>query len=122
MHEQVAPALGDGPRPTVGPGEAIGVVETLSVASTIVGADAAAKAARVTLLEVGLGRGIGGKGFFTMAGDVAAVEAAAAAARVPAEARGYHLRTEVLAGPHAVLAGRVARGLLDSLDQSEGAE
>ena len=43
-------------------------------------ADAAAKAARVDLLEIGAGRSIGGKGFFTMTGDVAAVTSALDAA------------------------------------------
>jgi microcompartment protein CcmL/EutN len=111
VHADVAPAIertGE-----IGElGVAIGVVETLSVAATIVGADAAAKAARVRLLEIGAGRGIGGKGFFTMTGEVAAVEAAAQAARAVVDLRGYHLHTEILAGPHATLARRVGRGLL----------
>jgi microcompartment protein CcmL/EutN len=123
VHPAVAPAIAG--REIAAPaGAAIGVVETLSVASAIVGADAAAKAAAVRLLEIAPGRGIGGKGFFTMAGDVAAVEAAAAAARVLVDERGYHLRTEILAGPHAALAQRVARRLLraPSLERFPGEE
>lgn len=117
VHEQVAPALArTAPRKAPAPGEAIGIVETLSVASAIVGADAAAKAARVLLREIAPAVGIGGKGFFTMTGDVGAVEAAAQAAREPIGKRGYHLRTEVLAGPHSDVARRVALGLLGSLD------
>jgi microcompartment protein CcmL/EutN len=110
VHPGVAPAIAR--RVAVEMGSALGIVETLSVASAIVGADAAAKAAAVRLLEIAIGRGIGGKGFFTMTGDVAAVEAAARAAEQRAEERGYHLRTEVLAGPHPLLAARVAQGLL----------
>ncbi len=111
VHPAVAPALAGRGLREVAPGDAIGVVETMSVAAAIVGADAAAKAASVRLLEVATGRGIGGKGYFTMAGDVAAVQAAAAAAESVAGARGFHLRTEILAGPHAALATRVAAGL-----------
>ncbi len=111
VHPAVAPALaGRGPH-AVAAGDALGVVETMSVAAAIAGADAAAKAASVRLLEVATGRGIGGKGYFTMAGDVAAVQAAADAAESLAAARGFHLRTEILAGPHAGLAARVAAGL-----------
>ena len=110
VHPFVAPAIAG--RDVVATGPAIGIVETLSVASAIVGADAAAKTAEVRLLELAPGRGIGGKGFFTMTGDVASVEAAAQAARALIDARGYHLRTEILAGPHARLAERVQRRLL----------
>lgn len=122
VHPDVAPAIersgGDAEL-----GVAIGVVETLSVASTILGADAAAKAARIRLLEIGPGRGLGGKAFFTMTGDVAAVQAAAQAARAVVDPRGYHLRTEILAGPHETLARRVGRGLLPGgrrLGEGEG--
>jgi microcompartment protein CcmL/EutN len=111
VHEDVAPAI-ERRGAEAELGVAIGVMETLSVASTIAGADAAAKAARIRLLEIGPGRGIGGKAFFTMTGEVAAVEAAADAARALVDSRGLHLRTEILAGPHETLARRVARGLL----------
>jgi len=56
--------------------EALGIIETFSVASTIVAADAAAKAADVTLTEVRLANGLGGKSFVLMVGDVPNVEAA----------------------------------------------
>ncbi|MFN8179373.1 MAG: BMC domain-containing protein [bacterium] len=123
VHPRVGPAISRREPPS-SDGEAIGIVEMLSVAAAIVGADAAAKTAAVTLLEIAPGRGIGGKGFFTMTGDVASVEAAAAAARAIAEARGMHLRTEILAGPHPVLAGRVAGRLLrrPSLERFPGEE
>lgn len=52
---------------------ALGILEFMSVTSSIMGADAAAKAADVDLIEVRLGTGIGGKSFITMTGDVAAV-------------------------------------------------
>lgn len=127
VHPDVAPALAGKAGRAVAPGTALGIVETMSVASAVVGADAAAKAASVRLLEIATGRGIGGKGFFTVAGDVAAVQAACAAAESVAGARGFHLRTEILAGPHAAVAARVARGLMrraawDALSAGEGEE
>lgn len=118
VHDQVAPAIGRR-RPEASLGEAIAVVETLTVSSTLIGADTAVKAARVTLIEIGTGVGIGGKGFFTLTGDVASVEAAVAAARLPVEARGFHLHSEVLAGPHPILAEHVRRGLLGSLPEED---
>lgn len=59
---------------------AVGILEYYSVASAIVGADIAAKAAAVTLIEVRIGYAIGGKGYVTFTGDVGAVRAAVAAA------------------------------------------
>ena len=64
---------------------AVGVLEYYSVASAIIGADIAAKAADVQLIEVRIGYAIGGKGYVTLTGDVGAVRAAVAAAREQAE-------------------------------------
>ena len=66
--------------------EALGVVESFSVASLIEGADAAAKAANVELIEIRLAMALGGKAFVTLTGDVAAVQSAVeAAARMVAQ-------------------------------------
>lgn len=56
-------------------GEALGVIETLSVAATIAAADAAVKGARVRLLELRLADGLGGKAYALLAGAVTDVEA-----------------------------------------------
>ena len=56
--------------------QAVGVVETFSLASTISAADTVVKTAAVELIEVRLGRGMGGKFFLVFTGEVAAVEAA----------------------------------------------
>lgn len=64
---------------------AVGVLEFYSIASAIVAADVAAKAANVTLIEVRIGYAIGGKGYVTLTGDVGAVRAAVAAASNGAE-------------------------------------
>lgn len=67
----------------IGEVNSVGVIEYFSIATAIVGADAAAKAARVKLIEVRLGIGIGGKAFVTLSGDVSAVtEAVEAGARI----------------------------------------
>lgn len=55
---------------------AVGVLETLSVAAAVVAADAAVKAARVSLLQVRSAMAIGGKGLVVLAGEVASVQAA----------------------------------------------
>ncbi len=65
---------------------ALGVVEYFSIATAIVGADAAAKAANIKLIELRPGLGIGGKAFVSLSGDVSAVtESVNAAARVGEE-------------------------------------
>ena len=60
--------------------EALGIVESFSVASLIEGADAAVKAANVQLIEIRLAMALGGKAFVTLTGNVAAVQAAVDAA------------------------------------------
>lgn len=56
--------------------EALGVIESFSVASIIEAADAAVKAADVQLITIHLAMAIGGKGWVSMTGNVAAVQAA----------------------------------------------
>ena len=64
----------------------IGMIETFSAASIISVADAAVKAADVTLLRIHLAMALGGKGFVLMAGDVSSVQAAVdAGSKVAAE-------------------------------------
>ena len=79
--------------------ESIGVVETFTVAGAVLGADVAAKAADVTLLEMRLGQAIGGKGYFTMTGTLDAVEAAVDAARRALDGA-LLCATEIVAAPH----------------------
>jgi len=56
--------------------DAMGILESFSVASLIEGADAAVKAAEVELIEIRLAMALGGKAFVTMTGEVSAVRAA----------------------------------------------
>ena len=62
--------------PEVGATDAVGIFETFSVASALLAADAAAKAARVEVAELRLADGLGGKAYFVVAGEQADVEAA----------------------------------------------
>ena len=78
IHPQLIPAISMATQPSdMG---AVGVLEFYSVASAILAADMAAKAANITLIEVRIGYAIGGKGYVTLTGDVGAVRAAVAAA------------------------------------------
>jgi microcompartment protein CcmL/EutN len=84
----------------VGNVAAIGVMELFSVCSCIAAADAAVKAAKVTLIEMRLGRGLGGKSFMLLTGDVSAVRAAVDAARACPQANGMISDCTVLPKPH----------------------
>ena len=68
-------------------GDALGVIEASGLAATVVAADKAIKAARVSIVEVRLGDGLGGKGITHLTGAVhdvqTAVEAGLAAAGRP---------------------------------------
>ncbi len=74
VHDDVVAAL-IGTR-EAGPGEALGIVETTTVAAVIEAADAGVKGASVTLREIRMADGLGGKGYLLFSGPVAEVEAA----------------------------------------------
>lgn len=96
-HDQLAPLLrGEGP-PAATP-DAMGIFELAQVAPTLVCADAAAKSANVTLLELKLAVGIGGKGYFTLTGELYEVQAALEAAK--ALAGPWFVSEEIIARPH----------------------
>ena len=83
VHPQLIPAISSTTQiPEKG---AMGVLEFYSVASAIVAADVAAKAASITLIEVHIGYAIGGQGYVTLTGDVGAVREAVAAAAQESE-------------------------------------
>jgi microcompartment protein CcmL/EutN len=86
--------------------ESLGIVETTTVAATLLGADAAAKATAVRLIELQLARGIGGKAFFTLTGSLADVEAAVEAAVGILDAALVQA-TEIIAAPHADLTSKL---------------
>jgi len=58
------------------PGEALGIIETVSVAAAIRAADAGLKGAIVALRDIYLADGLGGKGYLLFGGPLVEVEAA----------------------------------------------
>jgi microcompartment protein CcmL/EutN len=78
---------------------ALGILEGFSIASMIVSADSALKAADVEAIELRLGTGIGGKSFFTMTGDVAAVNAAVESGARKAIEKGFLVEKVVIPSP-----------------------
>jgi microcompartment protein CcmL/EutN len=89
VHPDVVTALAGGRRPE--PIEALGVVETRTVAAAIAAADAGVKGAEVNLLEVRLADGLGGRGLVLFSGLVADVETA------------VHIGTDVLGNTPALI-------------------
>lgn len=87
--------------------QALGIIETFSVAALIVAADAAAKGAEVELIEIRLGIGIGGKSFVTMTGDVAAVKAAVEVGAATAMEKGLLVNQAVIPSPSKQLYAKI---------------
>jgi microcompartment protein CcmL/EutN len=83
--------------------EALGIVESFSVASLIEAADAAVKTARIQLIEIRLAMALGGKAFVTMTGDVAAVRSAVDAAAAVCSEKGLLVNKVVIANPRREL-------------------
>jgi microcompartment protein CcmL/EutN len=74
VHQGVVAALRGERIP--GPVEALGVIETGSVAPLLAAADAGLKGAAVDLLEVNVADGLGGKAYLLFGGTISDVEAA----------------------------------------------
>ena len=78
INEKVMPALtGTMPMPEI---ESLGMVETIDGISSILAADAAAKASNIELIEIRIARGLGGKAYFIVTGEVSSVNRAIQAA------------------------------------------
>lgn len=101
VDEQVFPAIAGTTK--VETLEALGAVESFSVAALIEAADAAVKAANVKLIEVRLAMALGGKAFVTLTGDVAAVEAAVSAAAAVVAQKGLLVNRVVIPSPRPEL-------------------
>jgi len=105
VHPHVVDAIAAGRRPQ--PLEALGVIETRTVAAAIAAADAGIKGATVNLLEVRLADGLGGHGLVFFDGLVADVEAA------------VEIGTEAIAGApsliHAVVIPHLHPEMADNL-------
>jgi microcompartment protein CcmL/EutN len=89
--------------------EALGIVETTTVAAAIDSADGGAKAADVTVSAVRLADGLGGKGYVLFTGAVAAVQAAVDAAVL--RTHGTLVRSDVIPQLHEEMADNLAEEL-----------
>lgn len=79
--------------------QALGIMESFSLATMIIAADAILKAADLQALELRLGNGLGGKAYFTFTGDVAAVETGIEAGKAMAETKGLLVNAEIIPSP-----------------------
>jgi len=80
--------------------DAIGIIETFSIASCIVGADLAAKESSAKLVEIRLANGLGGKGYFVMTGELADIEASIDVAKEHIRTEGLLAGCEIIPAPH----------------------
>ena len=101
VHPDVFPAMSSST--DVSKLDALGIIESFSVASLIEGADAAAKAAEVKLIEIRLAMALGGKAFVTLTGPIGAVRAAVEAGREVISRAGMLVNIEVIPSPRAEL-------------------
>ncbi|RJP26200.1 MAG: BMC domain-containing protein [Candidatus Omnitrophota bacterium] len=99
VHESLFPALSTAVTLTPDKAQALGIVETFNVASILEAADAAAKAAEVTLFRIHIAMAIGGKGFLLLTGDVSSTKAAVDAAASVAKQRGVLVSRVVIPRP-----------------------
>ena len=76
--------------------QALGIMESFSLATMIITADAVLKAADLQPLELRLGNGLGGKAYFTFTGDVAAVQTGIDAGTAIAEEKGLLVNAEII--------------------------
>ncbi len=98
IHPLILPAISGGT--VVDKVQAVGIIETFSVAATIEATDAAVKAAFVTPIKMHLAFGIGGKSYVVLTGDVADIESAVAVGTAVATERGLLTNKVVIPRPH----------------------
>jgi microcompartment protein CcmL/EutN len=103
VHEQVEQALRRRGGHIDGQLDAIGVVETATVASAILAADLALKTATVDLFDLRIANGLDGKSFLSVIGPVSDVRSSVTAAAKSAESSGKLLRSVVIPRPHPEL-------------------
>ena len=79
--------------------QALGIMESFSMSTMVIAADAILKAAELQPLELRLGNGLGGKAFFTFTGDVAAVITGVETGKAIAIEKGLLVNAEVIPSP-----------------------
>jgi microcompartment protein CcmL/EutN len=81
----------------------LGVVETLTMSSSILGADLTTKNSDVKLIEIRSSRGIGGKSVYFFTGKLEEVQAGIEACENTLARRGTLVHTEIISNPHSDL-------------------
>jgi len=99
VHEDVIPAIGK--KVLSEEWNAIGIIETLSVASSIEAADTAAKVGGIRVIEIRLAIGFGGKSYVKIQGHLDAVEAAIEAGAAKATSKGQLCMKTIIPRPHS---------------------
>lgn len=79
--------------------EAVGIMESFSLATMIICADEILKAAELEPIELRLGNGLGGKSYFTFTGEVAAVQTGVNTGMAIAKEKGLLVNAEVIPSP-----------------------
>lgn len=108
IHASVLPAIGG--LNAVEQRQAVGVVETWSVAACISAADRTVKAANVTLVRVHMAFGIGGKCYMVVCGEIADVENAVTVACESAGEKGLLVYRTVIPRPHDAMWRQIVEG------------
>lgn len=111
VHPDVIGAIAGGDEQSKLGEEALGIVETSTVAAVIDAADAGAKAADVMVSAVRLADGLGGKGYVLFSGVVAEVEAAVEAAVSRSGPHGTLVRSDVISQLHDEMAENIGSEL-----------
>ena len=81
--------------------DAIGIIETLTVVSSIEAADKAAKVGGVKIIEVRLAIGFGGKSYVKLLGSLSDVEAAMEAGTNKAKSKNLLCMSTIIPQPHS---------------------
>jgi microcompartment protein CcmL/EutN len=105
VHPQVIPAISA--MTAVERIQALGIIETFTMASGIKAADQAVKTAKVDLIEIRLGRGLAGKSFVALTGHVSAVRQALSAGVSVLSEQALLLGTTVIPSPHPDLVQKI---------------
>jgi microcompartment protein CcmL/EutN len=99
VHEGVIAAIGN--KIPSEEWNAIGIIETLSVASGIEAGDTAAKVGGIRIVEIRLAIGFGGKSYVKIQGHLDAVEAAIEAGAAKAAGKGQLCMKTIIPRPHS---------------------
>lgn len=99
VHRDIIPAIGKLVK--IDDWDALGIIETLSVVSSIEAGDLAAKVGGVKIIEIRLAIGYGGKSYVKILGSLDAVEAAMSAGTTKAKSKGLLCMETILPQPHS---------------------